>query len=273
MLLARYGIREWGTAALGALVLSMVAGPLLQWWWSLLLIWLAWLAVALFFRDPWRRVPNDLNQSIMLSPADGKVSAVEHYESHESTEGGPAVCVRIFLSLLDVHVNRSPCDAKVVSRIYRPGQFLDARTAESARVNESNLIIMERESGAWAPERFGLRQVSGKVARRIVDATTDGARYRRGERIGMIKFGSTTELILPRPGEVRVLVQVGDRVKGGLTPLAEIADPRPDENQRADRTSSSSSTDAAALSPGLASPSPSPSPSSTSSSPSASAVG
>jgi len=158
----------------------------------------------------------------MLSPADGTISAVEHYEEHEATAGQPAICVRIFLSVLNVHINRSPCEAVVVRKIYKPGRFLDARSAESAKINESNLIIMTRDHGDGTREQFGVRQVSGKIARRIVDGSKEGQQLLRGERFGMIKFGSTTELILPRPDDVEVLVKVGDKVKGGLTPLAEI---------------------------------------------------
>jgi len=224
--LTRYGIREWGAAtviAISASVAWWLAVPD-WWWWGLVPVWLCWLVVAGFFRDPMRRVPNHLSSTIMLSPADGRISAIEHLESHEATGGAPAVCIRIFLSVLNVHVNRSPGDAVVIEKIYQPGKYLDARTPESAKVNESNLIIMERENGSGKRERFGVRQVSGKIARRIVDGTTKGREYRRGERFGMIKFGSTTELILPRPGEVEVMVKEGDKVRGGLTQLAVIAD-------------------------------------------------
>ena len=224
--LTRYGIREWGGATVVALVLSAAWCFFFpEWWyWGLIAVWLVWLVVAGFFRDPIRRVPNHLRSTIMLSPADGTVSAVERYESHEATADGPAVCVRLFLSVLNVHINRSPGEAVVVGKIYRPGKFLDARTAESAKINESNLIIMERERGDGVRERFGVRQVSGKIARRIVDGTREGQAFKRGERFGMIKFGSTTELILPRPDDVEVFVKVGDKVRGGLTPIAEIRD-------------------------------------------------
>jgi phosphatidylserine decarboxylase len=228
MPLTKYGVREWGVATVVCVAISIVALVVLDMWWILIPTWLIWLAIAAFFRDPIRRVRVDLPRSVMVSPADGTISAVQQYDSHEATGGEPAICVRIFLSLLNVHVNRSPADATVVEKIYRPGKFLDARTEESAQVNESNLLILERDRGDGQNERFGVRQVSGKVARRIVDATTNGSTYRRGQHIGMIKFGSTTELILPRPDEVRVFVKVGDKVRGGLTQLAEIADVQAD---------------------------------------------
>ncbi len=214
MLLSPYGIREWGLALLIAAALSLGAG-LLAWWWALLPIWLIWLAVAAFFRDPIRSVPTDIEDAAFLSPADGTISAIERTDAHEATGGAPAVIIRIFLSVLNVHINRSPCDASVVRCHHRPGKYLDARTAESARVNESNLIILDRQG-----ETLGVRQVSGAIARRIVCPLKPGCQLQRGERFGMIKFGSTTELILPRPDEVAVRVRVGEQVRGGLTVLA-----------------------------------------------------
>jgi len=214
MLLSPYGIREWGLALLNALGLSLGVW-ILGWWWALIPIWLLWLVLAAFFRDPIRNVPTALSDDAFLSPADGKISAIETIDSHEATGGAPAVIIRIFLSVLDVHINRSPCAASVVRCHHRPGKYLDARTAESARVNESNLIILDRQG-----ETIGVRQVSGAIARRIVCPLEPGRPLQRGERFGMIKFGSTTELILPRPDEVAVRVRVGEKVRGGLTVLA-----------------------------------------------------
>lgn len=214
MPLSMYGLREWGLALLLAAALS-IGVWLLGWWWAIIPIWLLWLALAAFFRDPIRNVPTDINAAAFLSPADGTISAIEQVDSHESTGGAPAVIVRIFLSVLDVHINRSPCAASVVRCHHRPGQYLDARTAESARVNESNLIILDRQG-----QTLGVRQVSGAIARRIVCPLEPGRQLQRGERFGMIKFGSTTELILPRPDEVAVRVRVGEKVRGGLTVLA-----------------------------------------------------
>ena len=174
-------------------------------------------AVLLFFRDPLRRVPQDLAKGTMLSPADGRVSAVERLDDHVST-GGPAVVVRIFLSVLDVHVNRAPADGSVVAVEHTPGSYHDARTARSATENESNLMTIRIEPG----ETIGVRQIAGKVARRIVCGVRPNDRLRQGERFGMIKFGSSTELILPRPDDVEVHVRVGDRVRGGQTRLATL---------------------------------------------------
>lgn len=174
-----------------------------------------WVALAGFFRDPFRRVPADLPEGTMLSPADGTVSKVLRVDHHEAT-GGPAVIVRIFLSVLDVHINRAPYEGEVVTIRHTPGKYHDARKDVSARENESNLMTLK----IVGDETIGIRQVSGAIARRIVCATKCGVRLKRGEKYGMIKFGSTTELILPRPDDVEVKVTEGDKVRGGLTVLA-----------------------------------------------------
>ena len=230
MLLTLYGYREWMTitivafaaAACAIVFLPTVATGL----WVAAAIGVVWLALLAFFRDPIRRVPRagsgpgELAPGDMLSPADGVVSAVETVDVHDATTG-PAVIIRIFLSVLNVHINRAPFDGEVVALKYRRGKFLNAQTEESARVNESNLITLRIDSGGVS-ETIGVRQVSGMLARRIVCPLRVGDRVARGQRFGMIKFGSTTELILPRPDEVIVHVTKGDRVRGGLTKLATI---------------------------------------------------
>jgi phosphatidylserine decarboxylase len=220
MTLTRYGIREWGfiTAACGAAGLVLGSMGI---WWGVAVAAVAWLALVAFFRDPLFRKPATDAPNDMVSPADGRISAIEDVEHHASI-GGPAKVVRIFLSVLDVHVNRFPCDGTVASVTHFPGRYLDARTAESAKVNESNVTVLTIASG----ERVGIKQISGAIARRIVCATQPGQRAHRAARFGMIKFGSTTELILPRPRDVRVHVKVGDRVTGGVTILASLDAPR-----------------------------------------------
>ena len=191
----------------------------MQWWFMLGILVVLWLALVSFFRDPWRKVPTDLPLGTMLSPADGVVSAIEFVDDHESTST-KSVIIRIFLSVLNVHINRAPCDCTVKGMIYREGQFLDARLEESARVNESNLITLQ-----VGDETIGVRQISGKLARHIVCQIDAGDTLRQGQRFGMIKYGSTTELILPRPNDVTVLVSEGDKVYGGLTQLATLPTP------------------------------------------------
>lgn len=152
----------------------------------------------------------------MLSPADGVVSAIEFVDSHETVEG-PAIIIRVFLSVLNVHINRVPCDCVLTKSTYRKGKFLDARTEESAKVNESNTLFFTRDG-----EQFGVRQVSGKIARNIVCPIQVGDAFIQGQQFGMIKFGSTTELILPRPNDATIHVEKGDAVKGGLTRFATL---------------------------------------------------
>ena len=188
----------------------------MQWWFLLGALVVLWLALVSFFRDPWRKIPSDLPDGTMLSPADGVISAIEFVDGHEST-GTKSVIIRIFLSVLNVHINRAPCDCKVQGMIYKEGKFLDARMEESARVNESNLITLQ-----VGEETIGVRQVSGKLARRIVCPIDIGDLLHQGQRFGMIKYGSTTELILPRPDDVMVLVSKGDKVYGGVTRLATL---------------------------------------------------
>jgi phosphatidylserine decarboxylase len=179
------------------------------------------LALLSFFRDPIRRIKSDLEPGAMLSPADGVVSAVLDVDSHQATSGRPAKIIRIFLSVLNVHINRSPYDGEVVSITRTAGKYLNAQTEESANVNESNLIIMRIKLNGRA-ETIGVRQVSGMLARTIVCPLTAGYRLSRGQKFGMIKFGSTTELILPRPQDVTVHVKKGDKVKGGVTVIATL---------------------------------------------------
>jgi phosphatidylserine decarboxylase len=218
MPLTMYGFRVWFTITLFAAVLAVIC-VWQSWWAPLGVVIVLWLALLSFFRDPIRRVRTDLEDGIMLSPADGVVSAVFDVESHEAVAGGgPAKIIRIFLSVLNVHVNRSPHDGEVVGLKHTPGKFLNAQTEESALVNESNLITLRMENG----EIFGVRQVSGMLARAIVCPLKPGNRLKRGQKFGMIKFGSTTELILPRPDDVAVHVKKGDRVKGGVTVIATL---------------------------------------------------
>jgi phosphatidylserine decarboxylase len=221
MRLAPEGVREWGLAnGMAAVVLA----PL--WIWCPI-IWLNWCVTAVvgalylfimqFFRDPDRCPGPDVQPGDCMSPADGVVSAIESVEEHEAIDG-PAVIIRIFLNVFNVHVNRVPCDAVVRDAIYRKGKFLDARKPESAIVNESNLVRMTRTDGL----QFAVRQVSGAIARRIVCPLSGGESLTRAQRMGMIKFGSTTELILPQHSDPKVHVALGDTVTGGVTVLATV---------------------------------------------------
>ncbi len=223
MVLTRYGVREWLSATAVAALATMVL-LWLGWWWGLIAVAVVWLSVLWFFRDPIRRIRPSADSGIMRCPADGKVSAIETVDHHEAI-GGPATVIRIFLSVLDVHVNRSPAAGVVVSVRHASGAFNDARTPQSATENESNLIVLKLDDG----QTIGVRQIAGRIARRIVCRLKVGDRVEAGQRFGMIKFGSSTELILGHRTEVALRVAVGQRVRAGLTVLAMVAprDPLP----------------------------------------------
>jgi phosphatidylserine decarboxylase len=195
-------------------VVGVFFSPL--WWVAVAGSIILWVALVSFFRNPWRTIPKDLPEGMMLSPADGVVSAIEFLDEHETVDGS-AVLIRIFLSVLNVHINRTPCACELEKAIYRKGKFLDARTEESAKVNESNTLFLYANG-----ERIGIRQVSGKIARNIICPVKSGDRFLQGQQFGMIKFGSTTELILPRPDDVSIHVKKGDKVYGGLTRFATL---------------------------------------------------
>ena len=216
MLLTRYGIREWMIITLAAAI-PAAAGVFFGWWWLTAVAVVIWLALASFFRDPLGRKPASADPRDLVSPADGLVSAVLEVPEHPST-AGPATIVRIYLSVFDVHINRMPCDCEVLSTIHTAGKYLDVRIEESAKVNES-MVTRLRSAGGLL---LGVKQISGKVARHIVCPITAGQRFGRGERFGMIKFGSTTELVVPTAELEKVCVSKGDRVTGGVTVLARM---------------------------------------------------
>jgi phosphatidylserine decarboxylase len=222
-MLSPYGLRVW----LMILIITIALAGIALWWgWWLAAITIAaaGFAILSFFRDPVRRIPANLTQGAMLSPADGTVSAVIDVDHHETTQG-PARIIRIFLSVLNVHINRSPCDVEVVSLRHCPGKYLNAQTEESARMNECNIITVRIRWSNGATETMGIRQVAGMIARTIVCPLRPGDQLKRGQKFGMIMFGSTTELILPRPNDVQVHVTKGDKVKAGVTVIATLQPP------------------------------------------------
>ena len=214
MLLTRYGIREWMIITLAA-ACTAAAGVFFGWWWLAIAAFVVWTALASFFRDPLGRRPTSADPRDLVSPADGLVSAVLEVPEHVATDGAPATIVRIYLSVFDVHVNRMPAEAEVLGTIHTPGKYLDVRIEESAKVNESMVARLRSAGGVL----LGVKQISGKVARHIVCPIAAGQRFTRGERYGMIKFGSTTELIVPTAEVEKVCVAKGDRVTGGVTVL------------------------------------------------------
>jgi phosphatidylserine decarboxylase len=165
------------------------------------------LAFLGFFRDPERRAPDV--PGAVVAPADGKVMEVA---DADDAWVGSAVRLSIFLSPLDVHVNRAPVAASVAGVEYRAGKFLAAYKPEASDVNERCTLKLAGQ------EHVTVRQIAGVLARRIVCRVRIGDRVERGERYGLIRFGSRTDLFVPRASEIRV--KVGDRVRGGETIMA-----------------------------------------------------
>jgi phosphatidylserine decarboxylase len=164
-----------------------------------------------FFRDPNRVGPTDAKA--IVSPADGTI--VEIRTVHEPYFlNGEATMVAMFLSVFDVHVQRAPIDGEIKFVKYHKGKFLDARNMNASLENENRVIGMVAADGF----RVTVRQISGMIARRIVGWADPGAKLARGERLGMIRFGSRVELFLP-PG-TQITAKVGDYAKGGETVLA-----------------------------------------------------
>jgi phosphatidylserine decarboxylase len=178
--------------------------------------WLLWLAVAAFFRVPNRRIVAD--PASLVSPADGVVRDIETVEDHgiELFTRQKLTRIGIFLSVLDVHVNRAPCDMDVQYRNYKEGRFLDARDKRCAKENES-LVIAGTGSAGGKQFPVAIRQVSGAIARRIVCVPQPGDMLTKGAIYGMIKFGSRTELYFPAGSGITVRVQIGDKVRSGST--------------------------------------------------------
>jgi phosphatidylserine decarboxylase len=194
-----------------------------------------WILFAMFthyfFRDPDPRVP-EAPQAV-VAPAHGLVDCVE-----ESTEmefvGGACRRVSIFLSVFDVHVQNAPVAGRIAFLKYHPGQFLSALKTESAKCNENVLVGIE--SGECPGERIAVRQIAGLIARRVVSWVNVGDVVARGQRLGLIQFGSRCDLYLPL--STRIIVKPGDKVVGGETVVA-IRPPaaiRPPHDEREDRS-------------------------------------
>lgn len=212
--LARWGLAELQLMGWPLLALTVVLALTPVWYLAVVPGALLGLVVY-FFRDPTRRVPQE--PGLMVSPADGKIAEVTRLE-HDEFIGGPAVRIGIFLSIFNVHLNRSPAMCRVIELRYIRGKFLNALKPQSARENENTWIGLEEET---PPHRkLVVRQISGAIARRIVCALRPGEVVERGAKFGMIKLGSRTELILQDGEDLIIQVQVGQHVKAGQTVLA-----------------------------------------------------
>lgn len=177
-------------------------------WVGLVLSLLA-IFMAFFFRDPKREPPSD--PDVVVSPADGRVTRIE---SPDPDTNAPTL-ISIFLSPLDVHINRSPIPGKIVDVVYSPGKFLMATNEKASLVNEQNALTIQGEKITVV-----CKQIAGILARRIVCWKETGDRLNLGERFGMIKFSSRTDVLLP--ANVKVTIAEGDRVRGGITVIGRI---------------------------------------------------
>ncbi len=210
--LSHHGLREMACITAGC---GLAAWGLAQVAWPLVLLPAAVETFGIaFFRDPERKLPQD--GSVLVSPADGTVADVEEVAG---TPLLPEPCLRvgIFLSVFDVHVNRAPLTGRVAGLKYQRGRYLDARDPAASRENEAQDVLLH---GALP---VVVRQIAGLIARRIVCTLVEGAIVERGQRIGMIKFGSRTELLVPLRLQPRPLVKSGDRVRGTSSALVAVA--------------------------------------------------
>jgi phosphatidylserine decarboxylase len=199
-----------GIFALASLVLFIIWRPL-GWLGVVLTLWCVY-----FFRDPIRVTP--VRDGLVVAPADGKISsvalAVPPAELGLGSESVPRVS--IFMSVFDVHVNRSPVSGEIERIVYRPGKFLNADLDKASEDNERNGLVVRTPSG-----RYGVVQIAGLVARRIVCFVKEGQLVAAGERFGLIRFGSRVDIYLP--AGTKPLVAVGQYALGGETVIADLA--------------------------------------------------
>jgi phosphatidylserine decarboxylase len=193
--------------------LLVVAGALVWWtggwWWAIVPLLLAAFFLW-FFRDPKRVIPAETG--LVVSPADGVVTSV----STISTPAGEKLKLSVFLSVFNVHVNRSPIAGVVSGVHYQKGLYLNALNPDSADKNEQNTVTVAGDG-----YEVVFKQIAGLLARRIVFRKRVGDRVERGERVGLIKFGSRVDIVLP--GDAVLKVKKGDHVKGGSSVLATVA--------------------------------------------------
>jgi phosphatidylserine decarboxylase len=195
----------------GAAVLAVIANLAGLWWVYFFCVIPAGIAgfTLFFFRDPRRTVPQ--GEQVVVAPADGKITEIAQVEEGNYVNAGSHK-IGIFLSLFNVHLNRAPYPGKVEYLKYTPGKFLNAGNLESSKVNEANAIGIATEKC-----RMLLRQISGVIARRIVCELKEGDSVETGQKFGMIKFGSRTELYVPTDSGFQLRVKMGQKVKAGET--------------------------------------------------------
>jgi len=196
-----------------AILASLSALAYWIWPWLIILPGILFLFVLFFFRNPERQVPMD--ELTLVSPADGVVMDVERV-FEDQFFNGESIRVRIFLSVFNVHVNRSPMAGKVVFRTYRPGKMIPAFKSHASELNEKNYVGIENNH-----LKILVTQVTGFIARRIVCWVDKGDILAKGERFGLIKFGSCTEIFVPT--NVEIMVSPGDKVRGGLSVVGKVS--------------------------------------------------
>ena len=174
------------------------------------LVMAAMLFVTFFFRNPERTIPGD--EGVVVSPADGRILKVEEIQLSGLLDGRFRK-VSIFMNVFNVHVNRAPYSGSVEKIEYHSGKFLSADLDKASADNEKNVLLIRTKEG----KKFLTIQIAGLIARRIVCWIGEGVEVARGERFGLICFGSRLEVVLPL--ESRVLVQVGQKVRAGETPI------------------------------------------------------
>ena len=199
-------VRDGYFYALGLLVAAILIGWFARPAWAIVPVLLA-MFFLWFFRDPERAIPD--GAGVVVSPADGKVTDV----SYIKVDGDKQTRISIFLSVFDVHVNRSPIAGIVREVRYQRGKFLNAMNQASAEENEQNIVRVEGDG-----QTVIFKQIAGLLARRIVFHPKIGDRLERGQRVGLIKFGSRTDILLDSTASLHV--KVGDRVRGGVSILA-----------------------------------------------------
>jgi len=202
-------VRDGIFYALGLMVVDVLLWNLTSMHWLAAIPLVLALFFLWFFRDPQRVIPT--GPGLVVSPGDGLVTEAEWIE----TTSGGRLRLSIFLNVFDVHVNRAPIGGVVKRVEYRPGTFINAMSPEAVLTNEQTMIVID--GGGY---EVGYKQIAGLIARRIVCSVKEGQRVERGQRVGLIKFGSRVDVLLP--AEAVLKVKTGMRVSGGSTVLAEI---------------------------------------------------
>lgn len=198
---------------LAVLAILLIASWLVVPWLSLLFLLLILFTLA-FFRDPERNTPSD--PSLVVAAADGRITEIIEIDENEVLKTKMRR-VGIFLSIFDVHTNRAPIDGRIIFRQHRAGLCLDARRPECSEKNEAMTWAFENPRATIV-----VRQITGAIARRIVGWSEIGHELKKGDRFGMIRFGSRTEVYLPPNAEI--LVEPGQHVRGGSTIIARLLD-------------------------------------------------